>query len=78
MRPLEVVAIPTVTDAAILLGLASSVIGEADDGGESFTPGQIKSLEVVGNMVRRNGGRWYLHKSSVVEFLNKTTLVEGK
>ena len=27
-------AIPTVTDAAILLGLASSVIGEADDGGD--------------------------------------------
>lgn len=42
-------------------------INEAD---EKFTAGQIKSLDRTGQMVERNGGKYFKGLESVADFLN--------
>lgn len=44
-----------------------------NDEGLLFTDDQLKSLEQVKNMVKRNGGQVFISLSSVAEFLNKIT-----
>lgn len=39
-------------------------------GGEQFTKGQVKSLEAVGKMVERNGGKWFRSLQEVADYLN--------
>jgi len=41
-----------------------------DDGSE-FTKGQIRSLESVGAMVRRNGGHWFDEMHKLAAWLNQ-------
>ncbi|TAD98951.1 MAG: hypothetical protein EAZ97_10050 [Bacteroidetes bacterium] len=41
------------------------------DGENEFTPFQIKSLQAVGKMVDRNGGKWLQNFQEVINFLNK-------
>lgn len=40
------------------------------DGGETFSGFQIKSLQAVGKMVERNGGKWFKTINEIIEFLN--------
>lgn len=40
------------------------------DGNEYFSKVQIKSLEQVGEMVKRNGGKYFKSLPEVLEFLN--------
>ena len=35
-----------------------------------FTDGQVRSLENVGKMVARNGGKWFERIDDVIDFLN--------
>jgi hypothetical protein len=39
-------------------------------GGEQFTKGQIKSIEAVGKMVERNGGKLFRSLKDVANYLN--------
>jgi hypothetical protein len=39
-------------------------------GGEQFTKGQIKSIEAVGKMVERNGGKLFRSLKDVADYLN--------
>ena len=39
-------------------------------GDEVFNGGQIRSLEMVGKMVARNGGRWFSNPLDLINFLN--------
>ena len=41
-----------------------------EDGDKTFTKHQIKSLDMVGNMVKENGGKWFKTLDEVVEYLN--------
>lgn len=41
------------------------------DSPERFDKGQIKSLQQVGEMVRRNSGLWFDDIDNVIEYLNK-------
>jgi hypothetical protein len=40
------------------------------DGGETFSGFQIKSLQAVGKMVERNGGKWFKKVEEIVDYLN--------
>jgi hypothetical protein len=40
------------------------------DGKDSFTQAQIKSLEQVAEMVKRNGAKYFKKLSEVIEYLN--------
>lgn len=40
------------------------------DGGETFTTGQLKSLNAVGLMIVTNGGKVFLNLEGVANFLN--------
>lgn len=40
------------------------------DGDKSFDNGQCKSLEMVGNMVKNNGGHFFRSLDEVIQFLN--------
>ncbi len=41
-----------------------------EEGSKAFSAHQRKSLEAVGKMVERNGGRWLKSLDEVVDFLN--------
>jgi len=41
-----------------------------EDSGCTFTKGQVKSLNQVGKMVKRNGGKWFDSLQQVAAFLN--------
>jgi len=40
------------------------------DGEETFSGFQIKSLQAVGKMVEKNGGKWLKSLSEVIDYLN--------
>ena len=42
-----------------------------NDDGEAFTVGQIRSLNSVGEMVKRNGGRFFISLKEVANYLNE-------
>lgn len=48
----------------------------ADDEGDTFTDGQIKSLIRVGRMVKDNGGQFFGNFQHVAEFLNGDPLTQ--
>ena len=41
-----------------------------EDDGKEFTKHQIKSLDMVGKMVKENGGKWFKSLDEVSEYLN--------
>ena len=41
------------------------------DGEDVFTEKQKKSLEAVGKMIEKNGGKWFRTLSSLINFLNQ-------
>ena len=41
-----------------------------NDENKNFDAGQLKSLEAVGKMVEKNGGKWFKDKLKLVTFLN--------
>ena len=51
----------------------STVFCYIDYDGKKFSNEQIKSLERVGNMIRKNGGKVYNNLDHVCSYLNKKT-----
>lgn len=49
---------------------------EADDNLIFFTNAQLKSLDKVGLMVAKNGGKYFESLEEVAEFLNKDVIIE--
>ena len=47
-----------------------------EDDGKEFTEHQLKSLEMVGKMVKNNKGQWLKSLKEVSEFLNNTRLIQ--
>ncbi len=41
-----------------------------DDDGKEFSKHQIKSLDMVGQMVEENGGKWFKNLNEISEYLN--------
>jgi hypothetical protein len=41
-----------------------------DDDGKEFNKHQIKSLDMVGNMVKENGGKWFKNLEEISDFVN--------
>jgi hypothetical protein len=41
-----------------------------EDDSKEFTKHQIKSLDMVGDMVKENGGKWFTSLDEVADFLN--------
>lgn len=41
-----------------------------DDDNKSFTKHQIKSLDMVGNGIKENGGKWFKSLDEVIDYLN--------
>jgi hypothetical protein len=41
-----------------------------EDDGKEFTKHQIKSLDMVGKMVKENGGKWFKTLNEVADYLN--------
>ncbi len=41
-----------------------------EDGGKSFSKFQVKSINAVGKMVKKNGGAWLQSIEEVIEYLN--------
>jgi hypothetical protein len=46
-----------------------------DDGDQSFTEGQIKSLKMVGRMVEENGSKWVQTLEEAADFLNSASSI---
>lgn len=45
------------------------------DGEDRFTEAQVKSLEAVGKMVEKNGGKWFRSLKKLILFLNSSNKV---
>jgi hypothetical protein len=41
-----------------------------EDDGKEFTKHQIKSLDMVGKMVKENGGKWFKSLNEIADYLN--------
>lgn len=65
-----VFSIAEVAESAILHGSRCVFCYVIKDGDKEFTPGQIKSLDAVGNLVSRYGGYWAKDLTECAHYLN--------
>lgn len=47
-----------------------------EDDGKEFSKHQIKSLDMVGKMIKENGAQWFKGLDEVAEFLNMARLID--